>query len=51
MERIHRALRPKERITDPPRDVICCIVDLKTKEDILRKARIRTQLVFDGTNI
>lgn len=35
MERIHRALRPRGRETDPPRDVICCIVDFTIKEDIL----------------
>lgn len=39
LERIHRALRPKGKETDPPRDIICCIVDCKLKEDILRQAR------------
>lgn len=51
MERIHRALRPKGRETDPPRDIICCIVDYKLKEDILRQARGRLQLIHDGANI
>lgn len=27
MERIHQALRPKGRDTDPPMDIICCIID------------------------
>lgn len=35
MERIHRALRPKGRDTDPPSDIICCIVGFKLKEEIL----------------
>lgn len=51
MKRIHRALRPKGRDADPPRDVICCIVDYKIKEEIQRKARNRTQLVMDRANI
>ena len=38
-ERIHRALRPKGRDTDPPRDIICCMSDFKLKEEILNKAR------------
>lgn len=37
MEQIHRALRPKGRDTDPPRDVVCCIVDFKIKVEILKK--------------
>lgn len=32
MERIHRALRPKGRDTDPPRDIVCCLVDFKLKD-------------------
>lgn len=51
MERIHRALRPKGRDTDPPRDIICCLVDFKLKEEILRQARGRPQLTHDGVNI
>lgn len=39
MERIHRALRPRGRDPDPPRDIVCCLVDYKTKEDILKQAR------------
>lgn len=33
MEHIHRALRSKGRATDPPRDVICCLVEGKLKEE------------------
>ena len=39
LERIHRALRPRGRDTDPPRDIICCMSDFKLKEEILNKAR------------
>lgn len=42
MERIHRALRTKEKDSDPPRDVICCLTDYKLKENILRSARIKS---------
>lgn len=48
MERIHRALRPKGRDTDPPWDIICCIVDFRLKEEILRQARSRQQLLLKG---
>lgn len=51
MERIHRALRPKGRDTDPPRDIICCLVDFKIKEEILRKSMNRSQLVFERAPI
>lgn len=51
MERIHRALRPEGRETDPSRDIICCIMDYKLKEDILRQARLRQQLLHNGTTI
>lgn len=50
MERIHCALRPKGRETDPPRDIICCLVDYKIK-GILRKARNRIQLSHGGADI
>lgn len=51
MERIHRALRPKGRDTDPPRDVICYINDYKLKEDVLRQARVKRSLVYEGHSI
>ena len=48
--RIHRALRPKGKEADPPRDVICCLADFRIKEDILRKARGK-QLSCQGAPI
>lgn len=51
MERIHRALRPKGRDTDPPRDIVCCIVNYAIKEEILRQARGRTQILHEGHTI
>lgn len=50
MEHIHRALRPKGRHSDPPRDVLCCLTDYRLKEEILRKARNRTQLSHGGNS-
>lgn len=50
MERIHRALRPRGRDTDPPRDVVCCLVDFKLKEDVLKQARSQ-RLVHSGSPI
>lgn len=41
MERIHRALCPRGRDTDPPRDIVCCLVDYGLKEEILKQARGR----------
>lgn len=35
-ERLHRALKPRGRDSDPPRDVICCLVNFRLKEDILK---------------
>lgn len=51
MERIHRALRPKGKDSDPPRDVVCCIIDYRLKEDILRAARSLTPLLHNGTEL
>lgn len=39
MERIHRCCAPKGRETDPPRDIVCCLVDYGLKEEILKPAR------------
>lgn len=36
--RIHRALRPRGQENDPPRDILCCLVNFSIKEAILRKA-------------
>lgn len=51
MERILRTLRPKGRYIDPPRDVICCLVDYRLKEGILSKARNRIHLSHGGSDI
>lgn len=51
MERIHRALRPQPRDNEPPRDVICCIVNFPLKEEILRKAREKGWIIHNGTEI
>lgn len=48
MERIHRALRPKGKDSDPPRDVICFVNDFKIKESILKKAREMNRILFEG---
>lgn len=47
-ERIHRALRPKGKDTDPPRDIICCLSSFKLKEEILKQARGVPQIVHEG---
>lgn len=51
MKHIHRALRPKGRESDSPRDVVCCVVDFQLKEEILRKARNRIQLTHGSNDI
>lgn len=51
MERIHRAFRPKGEEADPPRDIICCIVDYKLKEEILKQARSKAQALHAGAHI
>lgn len=51
MERYHRALRPRGRDSEPPRDVVCCLVDFRLKEEILRRARAQPQLQFQGHRI
>lgn len=48
MERLHRALRPKGRENETPRDVICCIVDYKLKEDIIKRASGMQQILHEG---
>lgn len=51
MDRIHRALRPKGRENDPPRDIVCCLVDYKTKEEILKQARGQQQILHGSAPI
>lgn len=50
-ERIHRALRPRGRDTDPPRDTVCCLMDFPLKEEIFHTARNCNQLSFQGSVI
>lgn len=51
MECIHRALRPRGKDLDPPRDVVCCLVKFPLQEKILRKACNRNQLQYQGTEV
>lgn len=51
MERAHRALRPQPRENEPPRDIVCCLVNFPLKEEILRKARERGRVIFNGTEV
>lgn len=48
MDRIHRALRPKGRESDPPRDIICFINEFAIKEELLQKAREKSILEYNG---
>lgn len=50
-ECLYRALKPRGRDTDPPRDVVCCLVNFKLKEEILRRARDHRNLLYQGTEI
>lgn len=51
MERVHRALKPRGKATDPPRDVICHIEDFQLKENILRNAILRSKYTYEGQTI
>lgn len=51
MEHINHALRPPPHDSEPPRDIICCIVNFPLKEEILRKARERGHILFNGADI
>lgn len=51
MKCIHRVLRPQGRKSDPPRDVVCCIIDYQLKEEIPRKARSKIPLSHNGVEI
>lgn len=46
---MHQALRPHENDTEPPIEVICCLVNFQLKEDILKSARAHSQLLTDPT--
>lgn len=38
MERIHRMLHPRGRDMDPRRDIVCCLVDYRLKEESTTKS-------------
>lgn len=51
LECMYKALHPRGRDSDPPRNVICCLVSFPSKEDILKKARERRQVLNEGAEI
>lgn len=51
MERAHRALRPQPRENEPPRDIVCCVVNFPLKEEILRKAREKGRILHNSAEI
>uniref|UniRef100_A0A8C5WM23 L1 transposable element RRM domain-containing protein n=1 Tax=Leptobrachium leishanense TaxID=445787 RepID=A0A8C5WM23_9ANUR len=51
IERYHRALRPKGPADAPPRDVICFFLRFGVKEEIMRRARERPHIKFEGVTI
>lgn len=50
MERFHCLLKPRETAEDPPRDVVCCLVNYSL-EDILCRAREKQQLLYHDAPI
>lgn len=50
-ECLHRALKPSGRDTDPPRDVVYCLVNFRLKEEIFRMARDHHNLLYHGTEV
>lgn len=50
-DRIHRALRPKPPPDKPPRDIILCMKDFLTKEDIMRASRNTPNIELDGVRL
>lgn len=51
IDRVHRALRPRNLSADTPRDVICRVHYYEEKELITRKAREAASLDFDGASL
>lgn len=51
MERAHHALCPQPRENEPPRDIICCVVNFLLKEEILRKERERGRILYNGAEV
>lgn len=50
-DRINRAVRPKPPPDKPPRDIILCMKDFITKENILRASRNSHNIELNGTKI
>lgn len=50
-ERAHRALRARPADAALPRDIICCLPNLKLKEEIMAKARHNEHITFNDTEI
>ncbi|XP_073399288.1 uncharacterized protein [Dendrobates tinctorius] len=51
LERAHRALKPKPKQSEFPRDIICRILDFRMKEKILKKTRPLSSLEYKGSTI
>lgn len=51
IDRAHRALRPHNLSSEIPRDIICRIHYYNEKELIMRKARKKAPLDFDGATL
>uniref|UniRef100_A0A8C5PCV1 Uncharacterized protein n=1 Tax=Leptobrachium leishanense TaxID=445787 RepID=A0A8C5PCV1_9ANUR len=51
IERYHRALCPKGPADAPPRDVICFLLRFGVKEEIMRRARERPHIKFEGATV
>lgn len=51
IDRVHRALRPRNLSSDIPRDVICRVHHYPEKELIMKKARDAASLDFDGATL
>lgn len=50
LDRVHRAIRPKNA-SSQPRDVICCVHDYGIKEAIMAKARTQRHVDFEGSQL
>ncbi|CAH2281982.1 Hypothetical predicted protein, partial [Pelobates cultripes] len=51
IDRVHRALHPRPMPSTPPRDIICCVQDFQTKDDIMRRARTVRSWQFEGQEV
>lgn len=51
IERAHRVYRPKNIQAEQPRDVLCYLQSFKTKEEILRKARMVKRIEWEGCDL